>query len=98
MNYEFRFDIVWNNFDTLLAGLQTTIMLSVLSMLLGTVLGLTVALARLRLRHGLAVPFVVYVEVFRGTPALVQIVWIYYCLPIIPVSYTHLTLPTKRIV
>lgn len=83
MNYEFRFDIVWNNFDTLLAGLQTTIMLSVLSMLLGTVLGLTVALARLRLRHGLAVPFVVYVEVFRGTPALVQIVWIYYCLPII---------------
>ncbi len=83
MNYDFRFDIVWNNFDTLLAGLQTTILLSVLSMLLGTILGLTVALARLRLRRGLAVPFIVYVEVFRGTPALVQIVWIYYCLPII---------------
>jgi len=83
MTYDFRFDIVWNNFDTLLLGLKMTILLSVVAMVLGTIIGLTVALARLRLKKGLAIPFIVYVEVFRGTPALVQIVWIYYCLPII---------------
>lgn len=83
MNYEFRFDIVWNNFDVLLAGLQTTILLSVMTMILGTAIGLLVAIMRLRFRRTLAIPFIVYVEVFRGTPALVQIVWIYYCLPIL---------------
>ncbi len=83
MDYDFRFDIVWNNFHVLLAGVQTTVLLSILTMVLGTAIGLIVAIVRLRLPRILAMPFIVYVEVFRGTPALVQIVWIYYCLPII---------------
>lgn len=83
MDYQFRFDIVWNNFPVLMEGLQTTILLSLLTMVLATVIGLAVALVRLRAPRLVAFPMIVYVEVFRGTPALVQIVWIYYCLPII---------------
>ena len=83
MEFEFRFDIVWNNFDLLMEGIQTTITLSILTMILGTIIGLFVAIIRLRVRRIFAVPFVIYVEVFRGTPGLIQIVWIYYCLPII---------------
>lgn len=83
MDYQFRFDVVWSNFGTLMAGVQTTILLSLLTMVLATVIGLVVAIIRLRVRPVFAFPFIVYVEVFRGTPALVQIVWIYYCLPII---------------
>lgn len=83
MDFEFRFDIVWNNFDLLMEGIQTTITLSILTMVLGTIIGLFVAIIRLRVRRIFAIPFVIYVEVFRGTPGLIQIVWIYYCLPII---------------
>ncbi len=83
MDYQFRFDIVWNNFPVLLEGLQNTILLSLLTMVFGTAIGLFVAITRLRGGRLLATPLIVYVEVFRGTPALIQIVWIYYCLPII---------------
>ncbi len=83
MDYQFRFDIVWNNFGVLLQGLQNTILLSILTMIFGTIIGLTIAIVRLRAKRIVALPAIVYVEVFRGTPALVQIVWIYYCLPII---------------
>lgn len=83
MDYDFRFDIVWNNFPILMEGLQTTIVLSLMTMVLGTMIGLFVAIVRLRFRRIIALPFIMYVEIFRGTPALVQIVWIYYCLPII---------------
>ncbi len=83
MNFEFRFDIVWNNFSILIEGVQTTIILSLLTMVLGTLIGLFVAIIRLRVRRAFAIPLIIYVEVFRGTPGLIQIVWIYYCLPII---------------
>lgn len=83
MEFEFRFDIVWNNFPLLLEGIQTTILLSLLTMALGTVIGLFVAIVRLRARKIFALPLIIYVEVFRGTPGLIQIVWIYYCLPIV---------------
>ncbi|MEZ5758541.1 MAG: amino acid ABC transporter permease [Emcibacteraceae bacterium] len=83
MEFEFRFDIVWNNLPLLLEGVQTTIVLSLLTMVLGTVIGLFVAIIRLRVKRVYAVPFIIYVEVFRGTPGLIQIVWIYYCLPIV---------------
>lgn len=83
MEYQFRFDIVWNNFSVLMEGLQTTILLSLLTMVLATAIGLFVAIVRLRASRIVAFPLIVYVEVFRGTPALVQIVWIYYCLPIL---------------
>lgn len=83
MDFEFRFDIVWNNMPLLLEGVQTTILLSLLTMILGTIIGLFVAIVRLRARKIFALPLIIYVEVFRGTPGLIQIVWIYYCLPIV---------------
>ena len=83
MSYQFRFDVVWNNLDILLQGVQYTIYLSVSAMILGTMIGLLSAIIRLRAPRILSYPVIVYVEIFRGTPALVQIVWVYYCLPII---------------
>jgi len=83
MDYQFRFDIVWSNFDLLLFGVRYTILLSLLAMALGTAIGLVTAVARLAGWRLLSWPIIAYVEIFRGTPALVQIVWIYYCLPII---------------
>jgi polar amino acid transport system permease protein len=42
-----------------------------------------IALARLSKRKWLYMPAIAYIEVFRNTPALIQLMWVYYCLPIL---------------
>ncbi len=65
----------------LLNGALLTLWLSVLSVSLGTVVGLLLALARLSGQRLLSWPAYAYIEFFRTTPPLVQIVWLYYGLP-----------------
>jgi polar amino acid transport system permease protein len=65
----------------LLKGLVWTLWLTLQGLVAGFVLGLLAALARTygsRFWHGLAVA---YIELFRGTPLLVQLFLIYYGLP-----------------
>ena len=56
MNYEWEFDVVWENFPFLLSGVGTTVGLAILSMLAGGVLGMAVALARISRLRILRVP------------------------------------------
>jgi len=58
-----------------------TIELTLGSLLLGLPVGLLMALLRLSHRKWLSAPAVVYIEVLRGTPLLVQLFAIYYVLP-----------------
>jgi len=60
-----------------LHGLWLTLSISVAAQGLGTLLGLFIALARMSRYRILQVPARFYVWVFRGTPLLVQIVFIY---------------------
>jgi His/Glu/Gln/Arg/opine family amino acid ABC transporter permease subunit len=86
MGYQWHFDVVWNNLPFLLEGLEDTVSLTAISMALGLMLGLVVALVRLR--YARLVPAIVfYVEVFRATPMLVQLVWIYDVLPAIGLRF-----------
>ncbi len=83
MPYTWRFDVVQENLPFLLQGLWMTFSLTVLCMIAGLLLGLFVALARLspwRIIHG---PAYAYTELFRTTPLLVQIVWVFYVLPLL---------------
>lgn len=66
---------------TLLRGLWLTVALTALSLALGLPLGLLLALARLSRRGAVRGAASAYVELFRGTPLLVQIIFIYYALP-----------------
>ncbi len=83
MNYEWQFDVVWENFPFLLSGVGTTVGLAILSMLAGGVLGMAVALARISRLRILRVPAYCYTELFRTTPIVVQIMWVYWVLPIL---------------
>lgn len=83
MNYTFKFDVVWNNLGFLLSGVQLTLLVTVAALSSGLVVGLVVALARMSHRNWLRAPAVAYIEVFRNTPALIQLMWVYYCLPIL---------------
>src|SRR5438105_4758433 len=50
---------------------------------MGFVLGLVISLGRVSGRAWLNAPAIAYVEVFRNTPVLVQLIWFYYAFPII---------------
>jgi polar amino acid transport system permease protein/cystine transport system permease protein len=73
-------------FPRLLAAAPIVIQLALGAMALALVLGLLVALARIsksKILRGIAL---VYVEVMRGTPLLVQLVYIFFVLPAIGVN------------
>ena len=83
MTYKFQFDVVWNNLGFLLAGIQLTLLVTAAALTGSLVLGLIVALGRMSKRPWLRIPATAYIEVFRNTPALIQLMWVYYCLPIL---------------
>lgn len=69
---------IWLNRDLLLMGFGNTIMLTILAILLSTALGYVVALLRLPNNTILNVIVNVYTEVFRGSPLIIQILFIYF--------------------
>jgi len=75
------FGVVFNNFDTLLQAFLVTIALALCAELLGIVLGLVLALMKIGRFKLLSAPAQVYIDVFRGTPLLVQIIFIYFATP-----------------
>jgi polar amino acid transport system permease protein len=66
-----------------LTGVKYTLLVCALSFVIGSTLGLL--MAGLRLSH--KVPFTqiayIYTDFFRTTPALVQLIWVFYVLPIL---------------
>jgi polar amino acid transport system permease protein len=78
----FEWDVAFRYSHLLLVGLGTTLQISAIVMALGLVLGIFVAAGRLSKNPWINKSVAAYIELFRGTPALVQLVWFYYCLPI----------------
>ena len=83
MSYDWAWYVVPRALPVLLQGLQLTITITLVVIALGFFLGILVAAGRLARSPLINKPIAAYIEFFRGTPALVQLVWIYYCLPII---------------
>ena len=73
--------VVFDNFDILLQAFLVTFVLALLAELLGIVLGLVLALMKIGRSKILSAPAQVYIDVFRGTPLLVQIIFIYFATP-----------------
>jgi polar amino acid transport system permease protein len=65
----------------LVGGLEATFALSAISLGCGLVLGLLLGLGRLSRAWPLRVSIAAFIEVFRNTPALVQLIWFFYVLP-----------------
>lgn len=83
MGYQWHFEVVGESLEFLLGGLGLTVGLSLLSMGAGLVLGMLVSFARLASWRPLRAIASLYTDFLRGTPLLVQILWIYYSLPIL---------------
>ncbi|GGD08571.1 amino acid ABC transporter permease [Aureimonas glaciei] len=84
----FNIDVLWQSLPRLLEGLWVTIALGALSIALGLVGGMVLALVRL---YG-AAPFrflaVAYIDVFRALPVLVWLVIVYYAFPFIGIRWS----------
>ncbi|HBZ17263.1 amino acid ABC transporter permease [Pantoea sp. NPDC088449] len=76
-NFEWKVVLQWFTEGSVMKGLQVTLGLTVVSMILGTLLGLLLGVWRLsenRLLSGIAS---LYIWFFRGTPLLVQLIFWY---------------------
>jgi|TARA_B100000678_G_scaffold279524_1_gene275296 glutamine transport system permease protein len=82
---EFNFQFDWQaaiaSLPYLLKGLPYTLLISFAGLAIGFLIGILFGLMRISPTRWLRFPAVVYVEVFRGTPVLVQVLFIFYGLP-----------------
>ncbi len=77
----FNLGVIREYGGALLQGLLLTVTLTLIVITLSLVLAVPVALCRMSSRVAIRGPASVYVEVIRGTPLLLQLVYIYYVLP-----------------
>jgi glutamine transport system permease protein len=73
-----RFDIILEYLPLFLEGTIWTIILSLISVLIGTILGLFVGFGKMAKNSVLRWIFICYINVFRGTPLLVQVFIIHF--------------------
>ncbi len=75
----------------LLQGAMYTVLFAAVSMVLGLILGFSVAVVRVTKVPVVSQIAAVYVSAFRGTPLLVQIFVLYYGLPSVCIEFTPVT-------
>lgn len=83
MAYHWQFGIALQYLPFLLKGVGITIIVTLVAVLLGAFIGLIAAILRLTRFKSLRFLGALYVDFFRSTPQLVQLFWIYYCIPIL---------------
>ncbi len=86
MDYTFQFEEVFRDFDSLLAGAVLTLMLSLGAMVLGLVIGGLGAWASGAGPRPVRILVRAYVEAIRNTPFLVQLLLIFFGLPVLGIG------------
>lgn len=78
MEYEFHWNIVFQKMPQLLHGAFVTLHLSVFAMLIGIVIAILLAIAKMSESRIYSLPATIWVEIARNTPALFQIYMAYF--------------------
>jgi polar amino acid transport system permease protein len=81
--------LIWDNADRFAAGALLTVELTAVTMVLAIPGGLVLAFLRLSRWRVIRFAATAFVELFRSTPLILQIYWVYYVLP----SFTEIRLP-----
>ena len=83
MNYVWDFAILGKYSHLFWLGLGWTIAYTIGTIVLGTLLGLAVGMLRVARLPVIDWFLTAYIELFRCTPLLVQIIWFYYAFPVV---------------
>ena len=81
--YHWDFGVLWTYRALLVAGLGYTLLFTAICVVLGLLIGVVTGIGRLARSPLVRAPLRAYVELFRCTPVLVQLVWFYYALPVL---------------
>jgi polar amino acid transport system permease protein len=76
---------------TLLQGLWITLIVTAGGTIVAAVTAFSAGLARLSHHPWLSIPALVYIDLFRGTSALVQLFWAYFALPLLGIELDAMT-------
>lgn len=87
----FNVEVAVANLGPLLAGMLMTVELTLVVIVLSLVFGLFVALGRMYGPSPLRWLIAGYVEIMRGTPLLLQLIYLYYVLPEIGIKLDNFT-------
>lgn len=80
---EFDFSVIINSMPALMRGAKTTIYITVAGLIGGVIAGLVFGLMRAYGGRFLNAVALVYIELVRGTPIIVQVMFIYFALPVL---------------
>lgn len=79
---EYDWGLIWENRGALLDGMKVAAEVAVVALVLSVIVGLALALVRMGPK-----PFswiaAIYINVFRGVPALVSVIWVYFGLSLV---------------
>jgi polar amino acid transport system permease protein len=80
--YTFRWDVIRDNWPFLVSGLQYTLAISAITLVMAMVGGLILVSLDLSKWRAVRLISVTFGELVRNTPILIQLLWYYYVLPI----------------
>ncbi|AXA42380.1 glutamine ABC transporter permease GlnP [Rhizobium leguminosarum] len=80
---EFEWSVVWQALPELFKGAQLTVMIALAGLVGGLVIGIVAGLMRAYGNVVLNAIAFIYVELIRGTPIVVQVMFIYFALPLV---------------
>jgi polar amino acid transport system permease protein len=83
MGYQFRWDVIPANLGFLMSGMQLTLLISAVTLVLSMAGGLLLASLDMSRYRALRFIGLGFGEIIRNTPILVQLLWVYYVLPIV---------------
>lgn len=89
---DFNFEHIGRALPFLLEGVYLTIQITVIGLIFGFILGAILGMARTRQKgfvYGVATSLI---EIVRGTPIVVQALWIYFAIPMVtPIGFDKIT-------
>ena len=81
MGFQFKYSVIWESIPVLLVGVKLTIWITFFGLLIGFFLGTLAGLGKTVRSQILNKIAAVYIETIRGTPLMVQVMFIYFGLP-----------------
>ncbi len=81
MGYELNFTLIWRNFDKLWGGLLLSLELALVSIAIGIVIGLVLAVAHVSGGRWVRAAIAAYVEAIRNVPLILLVYLVFYGVP-----------------
>lgn len=74
---------LWKFRSELISGIEVTLLISICAVVLGSIIGLFIAIMHMSKKRVVNAIATTYVEILRGTPLIVQLMFVYYAVPLI---------------